>query len=62
VQAAQIPEGIRSGLKTMYEYYDRYGFAGGNALVLKVIPGREPRWLRHYFYELASRYDEVRIV
>jgi hypothetical protein len=62
-QLAQIPPGaMREGMQKMYAHYDRYGFPGGNALVLKVIPGREPHWLRHYFYELASRYDEVRIV
>ncbi len=56
VQAAQIPDdSIRSGLKTMYEHYDRYGFPGGNALVLRAILGREPRSVRQYFYELASR-------
>jgi uncharacterized protein YbjT (DUF2867 family) len=55
VQAAQIPDGIRAGLKTMYEHYNRYGFPGGNALVLRTILGREPRTLRHYLDELASR-------
>jgi uncharacterized protein YbjT (DUF2867 family) len=55
-QTARIPEGaIREGLKKMYAHYDRYGFPGGNALVLRAILGREPRSLRQYFYELASR-------
>ncbi len=55
-QAAHIPEGsIREGLKQMYAYYDRSGFPGGNALVLQAILGREPRPLRQYLYELASR-------
>jgi uncharacterized protein YbjT (DUF2867 family) len=54
-QIAHIPEGaIREGMKKMYAHYDRYGFPGGNALVLRAILGREPRPLRQYFYELAS--------
>lgn len=55
-QTAHIPEGaIREGMKKMYAHYDRYGFPGGNALILRAILGREPRSLRQYFYELASR-------
>jgi uncharacterized protein YbjT (DUF2867 family) len=55
-QIAHIPEGaIREGMKKMYAHYDRYGFPGGNALVLRAILGREPRPLQQYFYELASR-------
>jgi uncharacterized protein YbjT (DUF2867 family) len=55
-QTAHIPEGtIREGMKKMYAHYDRYGFPGGNALVLQAILGREPRSLRHYFGELATR-------
>ncbi|MEH2003311.1 MAG: NmrA family NAD(P)-binding protein [Nostoc sp.] len=55
-QTAHIPEGaIREGMKKMYAHYDRYGFPGGNALVLRAILGREPRSVRQYFYELASR-------
>ena len=54
-QIAQIPDAVREGMKKMYAHYDRYGFPGGNALVLRAILGREPRPLRQYFYELASR-------
>jgi uncharacterized protein YbjT (DUF2867 family) len=55
-QTARIPEGaIREGMKKMYAHYDRYGFPGGNALVLQAILGREPRSLRHYFDYLAAR-------
>jgi uncharacterized protein YbjT (DUF2867 family) len=54
-QTAQIPAGaMREGMQKMYAHYDRYGFPGGNA-VLRAILGREPRPLRQYFYELASR-------
>jgi uncharacterized protein YbjT (DUF2867 family) len=55
-QMAQIPAGaMREGMQKMYAHYDRYGFPGGNAVVLRAILGREPRPLRQYFYELASR-------
>jgi uncharacterized protein YbjT (DUF2867 family) len=55
-QTAHIPEGsMREGMQKMYAHYDRYGFPGGNALILKAILGREPRPLRQYFYELANR-------
>ena len=51
-----IPEGpVREGMKNMYAHYDRYGFPGGNALVLRAILGREPRTLQQYMQELASR-------
>jgi uncharacterized protein YbjT (DUF2867 family) len=55
-QAAHIPEGaMREGMEKMYAHYDRYGFPGGNALVLQAILGQEPRSLRQYFDKLASR-------
>jgi uncharacterized protein YbjT (DUF2867 family) len=55
-QIAQIPAGaVRDGMQKMYAHYDLYGFPGGNAVVLRAILGREPRPLRQYFYELASR-------
>ena len=55
-QAAHLPEGpIRAGMALMEADYDRYGFPGGNALVLGAILGREPRTLRGYIHELASR-------
>jgi uncharacterized protein YbjT (DUF2867 family) len=55
-QTAHIPQGsMREGMQKMYAHYDRYGFPGGNALILKAILGREPRPLRQYFYELANR-------
>lgn len=50
-----MPNGpLRDGLATMMTHYDRYGFAGGNALVLRAILGRAPRTLSDYFRELAS--------
>ncbi|MBW4689354.1 MAG: NmrA family NAD(P)-binding protein [Komarekiella atlantica HA4396-MV6] len=54
-QAAQIPDGLRENLRVMYQDYDRYGFPGGNAIVLRTLLGREPRSLPQYFQELASR-------
>jgi uncharacterized protein YbjT (DUF2867 family) len=55
-EKARIPEGpMRDGLKRMYADYNQYGFHGGNSLVLKAVLGREPRTLRDFFRELASR-------
>jgi uncharacterized protein YbjT (DUF2867 family) len=47
-------DSIREGMRKMYANYDRYGFPGGNALVLRAILGREPRTLQQYIEELAS--------
>lgn len=53
---AEMPEGaLREGLKIMNAHYDQYGFAGGNAVVLRAILGREPRTLRQYITELADQ-------
>jgi len=54
--ASQLPEGLfRDGMTRMMAHYDRHGLPGGNPLVLKAILGREPRSLKDYFRELASR-------
>jgi uncharacterized protein YbjT (DUF2867 family) len=54
--ASQLPEGpFREGMTRMMAHYDRHGLPGGNALVLRAILGREPRSLKDYFAELASR-------
>lgn len=54
--ASQLPAGpVRDGLTRMMAHYDQHGFAGGNALVLRAILGREPRSLKQYFHELATR-------
>jgi hypothetical protein len=45
---------VRDAMMRMMAHYDRYGFAGGNALVLRSILGREPRCLANYFSALAS--------
>ena len=56
VQAAHITDAaIRESLARMYANYDRYGFPGGNSLVLQAILEREPRSLKQYIYELTSR-------
>lgn len=53
---APIPAGpTRDAMLRMMASYDRYGFAGGNALVLRAVLGREPRTLRQYVQELAAR-------
>ncbi len=53
--AASLPESRRDGMRAMYADYDRYGFPGGNALVLAAILGREPRTLRQFLAEMAGR-------
>lgn len=52
--AKMLPPALREGLTAMNAAYDKYGFVGGNALVLRAILGREPRTLAQYFQELAS--------
>jgi uncharacterized protein YbjT (DUF2867 family) len=57
-QQAPIPKGpIQEGLDAMYADYDRYGFPGGNALVLSAVLGHEPCTLRQFFRELARRQN-----
>lgn len=54
-QKAKIPDAsLREGLMRMNAHYDKYGFPGGNALILQAVLGREPRLLRQYIYELAG--------
>ena len=54
--ASQLPEGpFRDGMTRMMAHYDKHGLPGGNPLVLRSILGREPRSLKDYFRELASR-------
>jgi uncharacterized protein YbjT (DUF2867 family) len=53
---SKMPEGaFRDGMTRMLAHYDRHGLPGGNALVLRAILGREPRSLKDYFREKASR-------
>jgi len=54
--ASRLPEGpFRDGMTRMMAHYDRHGLPRGNPLVLRAILGREPRSLKDYFRELASR-------
>ncbi len=48
-----VPPGQPAGLTAMFRDYDRYGFHGGNPLVLRTILQREPRGLPAYLTELA---------
>ncbi len=50
-----MPDQLREGLASMNADYDRHGFHGGNALVLRAILGREPRTLSQFIQELARR-------
>lgn len=51
---ANIPSSQIGPMKTMFDWYDTHELLG-NALALRTILGREPRTLRGYFQELASR-------
>jgi uncharacterized protein YbjT (DUF2867 family) len=53
---SHLPRGpVRDGMKLMYAQYDRYGFAGGNGLILRTILQREPRTMKQFLSELAGR-------
>ena len=61
--AARIPNAaLREGLTRMNAHYDKYGFAGGNSLVLQAVLGREPRTLRQFIYELAGTASKTATV
>ncbi len=54
-QQAHIPPGpLSDGLIAMNNEYDRYGFSGGNGLVLKAILGREPRTVKQFIQGLKN--------
>lgn len=48
---------MRDGLMHMFEHYDRYGFRGGNDLVLATLLGRAPTTVPEYL-EQAVRSSE----
>jgi len=50
----EAPPAGPEGLQAMFADYDRHGFHGGNALVLRSILGREPRTLQSYLQELVQ--------
>ncbi len=51
----KLPPGeLLDGLIAMNKDYDRYGFSGGNALVLKAILGREPRTISQFITKLKN--------
>lgn len=55
-QQVKIPPGeMREGIITMTKEYDRYGFSGGNSLMLKTILKREPKTVTQFINELAAR-------
>jgi hypothetical protein len=59
VASGAVPAGPpRDGLAVRNAHYDRHGFPGGNALVLRAVLGREPRTLAGYLAELAARTED----
>jgi hypothetical protein len=45
----------RNAFFNIDRFYSRYGFPGGNDLVLRTILGRPPRTMQAYIAELAAR-------
>jgi nucleoside-diphosphate-sugar epimerase len=45
---------LRDAFSGIHRFYSRYGFPGGNDLVLRTILGREPRTMAAYIAELAA--------
>lgn len=48
------PAFLREAFIDIDTFYSRYGFPGGNDLVLRTILGREPRTMRAYIRELVE--------
>jgi uncharacterized protein YbjT (DUF2867 family) len=46
---------LRNAFSDIDKFYSRYGFPGGNDLVLRTILGRPPRTMTAYIDELASQ-------
>jgi uncharacterized protein YbjT (DUF2867 family) len=46
---------LRAAFADIDRFYSRYGFPGGNDLVLRTILGRPPRTMRAYIGELAAK-------
>jgi len=50
-----IPDGfLKEGMGKMFDRYDRYGFHGGNSLILEAILGRKPISLQEFFSDLEK--------
>lgn len=47
-------QGLRDAFAGIDRFYSRYGFPGGNDLVLRTILGREPRTMAAYIAELVA--------
>jgi uncharacterized protein YbjT (DUF2867 family) len=45
---------LRRSFADIDRFYSRYGFPGGNDLILRTILGREPRTMNNYIAELAA--------
>jgi uncharacterized protein YbjT (DUF2867 family) len=54
IEAVQIHPSQPSPMQPMFDWYDRHGLVG-NSLTLRAILGREPRSLRAYLEELATK-------
>jgi uncharacterized protein YbjT (DUF2867 family) len=58
----KIPKGeLREGLIAMNKEYDRYGFSGGNALVLETILGKRARTVAAFIDELNKKLQPAAV-
>jgi uncharacterized protein YbjT (DUF2867 family) len=49
---------LRDAFADIDRFYSRYGFPGGNDLILRTILGREPRTMKAYIAELVAQSTE----
>jgi hypothetical protein len=47
-------QALRAAFTDIDAFYSRYGFPGGNDLVLRTILGRQPRTMDSYIAELVA--------
>lgn len=52
-----MPEPLRRGLARMFDHYDRFGFHGGNSLILATMLGHQPTSVPNYLRAVAD--DEL---
>ena len=50
-----MPKALREGLTHTFDHYDRFGFHGGNSVVLAAMLGREPTSVVDYLSRAVAR-------
>ncbi len=62
-QQVKIPPGeMREGIIAMTKEYDRYGFSGGNSMILKTILKREPKTVSEFIKELSGQVNKNNVL